>query len=193
MHLTEFFTDDVLNIIQYSGRHVIDIGGNIGDTALFFAKSGAEVISFEPVPHLHNLAVENVKLNPKLENKIKLINKCVGGGRGKLNLDSSSTKEYIGNDTCEMEVITIEDVLNEYEFTPDILKMDCEGCEFEIIKKCDLSMFNEILFEHHASIVNDSYKPLVEKLKIQGFNIEFYDSEGVNGKFEDQGMIYAYK
>lgn len=192
-HLTEFFTDDVLNIIDYQDRYVIDIGGNVGDTALYFAKSGANVISFEPVKHLYDLAVENVNLNPSLKDKITLVNKAIGGKKGKLKLDSTSVAEYVGNNDNEMEVITMNDFFEEYSFTPDILKMDCEGCEFEIIEKNDLTMFNEILFEHHGKIANKDFNILVEELKKQGFNIEFYQSEGVDSIFEEQGMIYAFK
>lgn len=192
-HLTEFFTDNVLKIINYSNRHVVDIGGNIGDTALFFANENAEVISFEPVKHLYDLAVENVNLNPNLKRKITLVNKAIGGKRGKLSLDSTSIIEYIDDDSNEMEVITIEDLFNQFDFTPDILKMDCEGCEFEIIEKYDLSIFNEILFEHHSKIVKKDYQILVNRLKEQGFKIKFFDSTGTMLDFEKQGMIYAYK
>ncbi len=192
-HLTEFFTDDILNVINYSNRHVIDIGGNIGDTALFFANLGAEVISFEPVKHLHDLAVENVNLNDTLKNQITLVNKAIGKKRGTLSFDSTSVIEYVDNDTHKMEVITLNDLFEEFDFTPDILKMDCEGCEFEIIPNNDLSMFNEILFEHHSEIVKKDYHILVDELKKQGFKMKFYDMEGSTLNFEQQGMIYAYK
>lgn len=72
-----------MNIIDYQDRYVIDIGGNIGDTALYFAKSGANVISFEPVKHLYELAVENVNLNPTLKDKITFVNKAIGGKKRK--------------------------------------------------------------------------------------------------------------
>ncbi len=192
-HLNEFFTDDALTILDYSNRHVIDVGGNIGDTPLFFAKSGAKVISFEPVKHLHDIAIENIKLNKDLEEKITLVNKGIGGKRGILNIDSPSISQYIRKDTYQMEVITIDDLIKNYDFTPDILKMDCEGCEYEIILNNDLTMFNDILFEHHQSIVNKDHTLLIQELKKQGFNIKLYDSIGVDCDFELQGMIHAYK
>lgn len=192
-HLMEFFTSDVLENINYSNRHVVDIGGNIGDTALFFANEGAKVISFEPVKHLYDLAVENVNLNNDLKKNIILVNKAIGGKRGKLSLDSTSIIEYVDTDSNEMEVITINDLFEQFDFTPDILKMDCEGCEFEIIENNDLSMFNEILFEHHSKIVKKDYKPLVTELKKQGFEIKFFKSSETINEFEKQGMIYAYK
>ncbi len=76
----------------------MDIGGNIGDTALFFAKAGADVISFEPVKHLYDLAVKNVEINEDVKNKIILVNKAIGGKRGVLHFDDSSIIDYVGND-----------------------------------------------------------------------------------------------
>ena len=196
-HLDEFYTDDSLHIINYSNRHVIDLGGNIGDTALFFANEGADVISFEPVKHLYDIAVKNVELNPKLKNKITLVNKGVGGKRGKLEFDSPMIESYRDSDSTEMEIITLSDLLEDYTFTPDILKMDCEGCEYEIILKNDLSIFNEIIFEHHSKIANYDYNILVDELRKQGFKIKFIDSIAepleMGWTFEDIGMIYAYK
>ncbi len=193
-HLIEFFTDDVFDILDYEGRHVVDIGGNIGDTALYFAKLGADVISFEPVKHLYDLAVENVKINNDVKNNIVLVNKAIGGKRGVLHFDDSSIIEYVGNNHDHiMEVITIADLLEQFDFTPDILKMDCEGCEFEIILNSDLSMFNDIIFEHHQRIVNKDYTLLVNELQKQGFKIQFFELEGSVCEFNEQGMIYAHK
>ena len=43
------------------------------------------------------------------------------------------------------------------------------------IEKYDLSMFNEIIFEHHSKIVEKDYQVLVNQLKIQGFKIKFFE------------------
>lgn len=190
----EYFSDDQWDMINFNNRHVIDIGANIGDTALYFAKENAKVIAFEPVKHLYELGLENISLNPTLKDKINLINKAVGGKRGKLTIGNETTKTYINkNDSYQIEVITVQDVLEEYEFPADILKMDCEGCEFEVIINEDLTMFNDIIFEHHSKQVGKDYKPLIKKLEDDGFKIDKYPVFTSKLDFEDIGIIHAYK
>ena len=191
--LHEYFCEDDWNTIDFKNRFVIDIGANVADRTLYFAKHGAKVIGFEPVKHLYNLGLDNISLNPKLKENITFINKAVGGKKGTLSIENmNSTEEYINqNDSYDIEVITINDILNDYNFTPDVLKIDCEGCEFEIILNEDLTMFNEIIFEHHSYIVGKDYNLLIDKLKEENFKIKTFNSTTDN--FDDVGMIYAYK
>jgi FkbM family methyltransferase len=192
--IEEYFSDDSWDMLDLNNRNIIDIGANVADTALYFAKNGANVIAFEPVKHLYELGLNNISLNPTLKNNIQLINKAVGGKRGKLTIGTNSTKSYSNNKDCySVEVITVNDVLNEYNFPVDILKMDCEGCEFEIILNEDLTMFTDIVFEHHSKIAGKDYKPLIEKLKKDGFKIDTYSVEASKLEFEDIGIIHAFK
>ena len=192
--IEEYFSGDEWNMINLENRYIIDIGANIGDTALYFAKEKAKVLAFEPVKHLYELGMKNLSLNPEYKENIRFINKGVGGKRGELNINSDTTKTYINNaDNYSVEVITIKDILNEYEFPADILKMDCEGCEFEIILNEDLTMFTDIIFEHHSKQVGKDYKQLIKKLKEEGFKINTYDVIASSMSFEDIGIIHAFK
>lgn len=175
------------------GDVIIDIGSHVGDTALDFASKGLIVYGFEPVKELYQISLRNAELNPQFNNQLNLLNYAVSYKKGKVLIDSlESTSDFANSqDSYEVEVITIDDILNDYSIKPKFLKMDCEGCEFDIIRNSDLSIFDEIIFEHHAAMRNDNYNSLVEILKNQGFNIDLspiwlFDMENI-------GIIHAYK
>lgn len=175
------------------GETIIDIGSNVGDTALDFACEGLTVYGFEPVKEIYEISLKNAELNPHLKDKINLFNYGVSYKSGTITIDSmDSTSLYINSeDSYEVEVITIDDILNKFNIAPKFLKMDCEGCEFDIIRNTDLSNFDEIILEHHAGFRNDDYLSIVNILKKQGFEIELiplwmYDIEYI-------GIIHAYK
>ena len=188
----EYFYENDWDVINFKNRFVIDIGANAADRTLYFAKHGANVIGFEPVKHLYELGIENISINPNLKKKITFINKAIGGKNGKISIGNmDSTGAFVNqNDSYDVEVITVNDVLNDYDFPPDVLKMDCEGCEFEIILNQDLSMFNDIIFEHHAKFVGKDCNLLIEKLKKENFKIDTFLSAD---NFNEFGMIHAYK
>lgn len=172
---------------------IIDIGSNVGDTALEFAYDGLTVYGFEPVKRLYETSLKNLELNPHLKDKINIYNYGVSYKSGTITIDSmESTSLYTdSNDSYDIEVITIKDILNKFNIKPKFLKMDCEGCEFDIIRNTDLSNFDEIILEHHAGYKNENYLDIINILKEQGFEIELiplwmYDIEYL-------GIIHAYK
>ncbi|KZX16015.1 methyltransferase domain protein [Methanobrevibacter cuticularis] len=161
-----------------SDKVVIDVGANVGDSALFFANKGYNVIGFEPVHSFYEVALKNIKLNPNLEKRIKLINKGVSDKKETIHINynfvgdggASSFGESLYE--CEVETLTIKDILNEFNIkNPYLLKMDCEGCENPIICNCDLSMFDKIIFEYHTILTGLCHEKLVDRLEKQGFKI----------------------
>ncbi|MDR2830261.1 MAG: FkbM family methyltransferase [Methanobrevibacter sp.] len=128
------------------------------------------------------MKVENISLNEDLKDRIKLINKVVGCKNGKIkiffdNINSSGgASKYIDAKNFQLiETVTIDAILNDYDIEPFILKLDCEGCEYDIILNTDLSKFNLIFFEYHAGIVGKDTIILFEKLENQGFKMEKYN------------------
>ena len=178
--------------IDYSNRCIIDIGSNGGDSSLYFAVQGADVYGYEPVKPIYEYSLELIKLNPELKDRLHFFNNGVSDKKGVINISSmDSVSEYVSTDSYDVEVITIEDILNDNNISPDFLKMDCEGCEFNIILNTDLSVFRDVLFEHHASIVGKDYNMLIEKLESEGFEIKKLNV--FTADFENVGLIHAYK
>ena len=187
----EYFSDYYSKFnINYENKVIIDIGSNSGDSPLYFASKGAKVYGFEPVKEYYNMSLENLKLNPNLSTSIKLYNYGVSYKKGKLNINSmNSVTNYIQDSNYEVHIISLNNITD--RVNPDILKMDCEGCEFEIIEHCDLTKFNEIIFEHHANKVGKNFNLIVNKLEKEGFKIKTFPVFGKD--FKDIGLVYCYK
>lgn len=179
--------------IYFNNKVVIDIGSHIGDSALYFAGQGAEVYAFEPVKYLFEYSLKLSDLNSNIKNNIHIFNKGVSDKPGMLAINSmDSTSSYLKeNDSYNVEIISLNEILDNLNIKPDVLKMDCEGCEFNIILNQDISVFNDIIFEHHSKIVGKDYKLLIDKLVSYGFNIKQIEYGG--SEFKDMGLIHAYK
>ena len=173
-----FIRKEYKNIGYAENKTLIDVGANVGDTAIYFANKGYTVYAFEPLPNVCDIALKNISLNPQIKDKIKFINKACSCKNGFITLNyddeetSVFTSEFIkAKKTIEVETITIEDILEEYNIEPCILKIDCEGCEVGIIQNTDLSMFDEIIFEFHTFLTKFNEKKLIALLEKQGFEL----------------------
>lgn len=196
--LWEYFMDDPFLEGNFKDRTVIDIGANIGDTALWMASKGAEVYAFEPVTETYDEALKNLELNPHLKDKVTFINKAVDGENKIIkiytngNKNSAAANSFVESSTyVEIEALTIEDILNRYNIQPDIIKIDCEGAEYSIIEKSDLSVFNKVMVEYHELFVKISYKKLIKQLKDMGFKVELKDIPPY--KKDEIGILIAKK
>jgi len=173
---------------------VIDVGANIGDTSIYFAMKGAKkVIALEPYPYSYRLAKENI-LNNGYNNKIVLLN--AGYGRdGTMNVEDKITGT--GNILTQAEhgikinIFSLKTLLNDYKIDDAILKMDCEGCEYNLLNENNdtLRKFNRIQIEYHYG-----YEKLKNKLEGAGFHVKYTNPViGANNKNMHMGYLYAIK
>ena len=156
-------------------KFVIDIGANIGDTQIYFALHGAKkVIGLEPFLKNYEFAKKNIIVN-NLSDKITLLLAGCSAKKGfiTINPDFQSNHESKLIEFQEGEQIplfTIEDLFNQHDIPRgSVLKMDCEGCENEIINSASneiLQRFSHIQIEYHSG-----YKILKEKLEKCGFRV----------------------
>ena len=200
------FIDNIYQKLPVKNKTVIDIGANIADSAIYFALRGAsKIICLEPFPKNYEIAKKNIKLN-NLSNTSIILAGC-SDRRGEITIDVDSDYKsgilFIMKDSksgVKIPLLTLEDILNENNCDSDgsiILKMDCEGCEYESIlsaNKNTLQRFSHILIEYHRG-----YKDLKGKLQRSGFkvsttrpklNSRFRDLDGQKLKFA-VGYIYA--
>jgi FkbM family methyltransferase len=155
------------------GREVVDIGGSIGDTAIYFIARGAlHVYAFEPHKDSFVLAEQNISANG-MEGQITLVNKAISNqGKGSL----AGTRGAIGVEFTDenrselVETVSLGALVRELNLRNAVLKMDCEGCERNAILGAaveTLRTFTQMQIEFH-SYPGD----LVVKLRKAGFKAE---------------------
>jgi FkbM family methyltransferase len=178
-------------------RLVIDIGAEIGDSSIYFAIKGAtKVIAIEPMPYNFYFIKENVKLNG-FDGVIEPLNIMVGSQTKRTMIEISN--ESIVRDAIETKQgfeiykLALGDLLKKYGATNAILKMDCEGCEYNLINIDDetLQNFERIQIEYHYGLDG-----LVDKLHGAGFKIKYTKQMDVynpdaSKPYMQIGYIYA--
>ena len=198
------FADHEYNFLSpFEGSTVIDVGANIGDSALYFICSGADnVIALEPYPFSYKMAGYNLQSN-NVNERVMLLNSGYGHNEvvnvTKSQANGSKPLKNNGDSTSEsMEVPTysLKELLSLSNGDGTLLlKMDCEGCEYNLMHEDSevLSRFSRIIIEYH-------YGPqhIPEKLEEAGFEVTFSKPVSIyNPDMPDpktrQGMIYASK
>jgi len=192
----EIFVEESYKLLNVSGKEVVDIGANIGDTAIYFVVNGAKhVYAFEPYPFSYKIALKNVALN-KFEKKVTVLNEAIGGSNRSIFIDENY-ENTVGDDLKEfkkgkkIKVITLEEVVKRFNLKDAVLKVDCEGCEYcaiintpnEILRK-----FKEIMIEYHYG-----YLDLKEKLEEAGFVVKVSSPRySLNVCSENSSMVVGY-
>lgn len=197
--INEQFIEQEYKWLNVKDKYVIDIGANIGDTAIYFGLMGAKhVYAFEPYPYSYALAKRNIAKNSIKQ--VTLLNMGVGFKPLKIRI-KTDYKNYGGTNLKtfktgqKIKIITLEDIVKRYnKIDGGILKIDCEGCEYGIIlntKNETLQKFDQIMIEYHYG-----YKNLLIKLKEAGFKVKvtiprfLFNLEAENHNMVT-GMIYA--
>ncbi len=133
----------------FSKKVVIDAGAYIGDTAILFSRHyGAKrVIAIEPNPIHYKVLLLNLRLN-KVSN-VEVMNKALcSEGDKKVCIEglghSAKTKEILGIDECNclINCVGLDEVIRKYE--PDTAKIDCEGCEYDVILNTDPEILKKV-------------------------------------------------
>jgi FkbM family methyltransferase len=135
---------------------VLDIGANIGFFTLFALSrlNGARVFSYEPMPVNFRQLRRNVQMNAG--HPVTCFQKAVAGQSGNITLHCDSCNEYSttatvyeptgqNGETITVEGVSLLDVFRENGLERcDLLKMDCEGAEFEILYNCPQEIMDRI-------------------------------------------------
>ena len=163
---------------------VLDIGAYIGDTALYYAKRGAFVVAIEPLPGNYNVMLRNIELNSNLKSRIVPMNIAVSGEDGFVELGYSASvnggasiynARKFKSKVKSMKLSTlVEEIINMgidlSRFRIRVLKMDCKGCEYDVISETNvLRLFDIIKIEYSGYLRNKTYHELKNTIEALGF------------------------
>ncbi|WP_054856738.1 FkbM family methyltransferase [Vulcanisaeta sp. JCM 16159] len=207
-------TPSIIEIFEYNiydvgiDGDVIDVGSNIGDSAVYFALRGARrVVALEPVRTAYLESLVNLKLNG-IANKVIVLNRALSNTYKvikipRMGLISSGHYTDYGNNRlvmrlinkllpCDLghqyvETITLKDVFDLID-EPYLLKFDCEGCEYDVILNDYeyVRLFKKLIIEYHSGITGLSKDVLINRLSK---DFKCYIDPGLSMNIEEIGLI----
>lgn len=205
--LDEVFVQNDYNFLTNEKVVVIDIGANIGTSCLFFSKldNVEKIYAYEPVLDTFEQAKLNLELNKDISKVVHLNNFGLGkndrdevflfdrnvkgntGVRGDMSTSFKSENVVeikVAIKNASEQIIKVIAANTEYK---TIVKIDCEGGEYEIFENLSesgvIAQIDYLMMEWH----DKGAEVLEEALKNNGF-ICFSQRLAINS-----GMIYAVK
>ncbi len=188
----------------HNGWVVVDIGAGIGDYAIHaaYGNPDAVVYAFEPFPSSHQLLVQNLT-NNAISNVV-VFQQAVWSRDGWLALDLSSGEPLQissrdnddlldDHDVVRVEAVSLESLFQRENLSHiDVLKLDCEGAEYEILMGAPMKVLHKIkriIMEYHDLDSAHHHGILEDFLTTQGFSVKKYR----NFVHDDIGYLYAEK
>lgn len=177
------------------GGTVIDIGAHIGLYTMLVsgACKNTRIFSFEPASENYALLRDNITRNSL--DSVKTFNLAVSGQGCRKELflseDQAGHTLYKKSEKKEsVDCVTLDEIINDNGIQKiAVLKLDCEGSEYDILKNLSDAGYEKIeriCMEYH--IVNGDSAMLDElkkNLARRGFSVEDTHTS------DEQGMIFA--
>ena len=171
---------------------IMDIGANAGFFTLFAAYRfpGAKIMAYEPIENNFKQLERNAALNR--DARIRCFQKAVYGFSGQIELsfdpsDSFTTSASVfGSSNSQIQTIqvpcgTLQEIFDENQIDRcDLLKMDCEGAEYEILCNCSAGVLHRIdqmaIEVHGGTRANQNITALTDYFRSMDFNTRQYAS-----------------
>jgi FkbM family methyltransferase len=169
---------------------IFDIGAYVGDSALYYAKRGATVIAMEPLPGNYEAFINNIQLNSELKDKIIPINAAISNQDNTIDISYSgyldggasiydSKPNKVKVDAMKLSTLIekiLEHNININSFKVKALKMDCKGCEWDVVtNESDiLKLFDIVKIEYSGYLRNYTLNDLLTKIESIGFKCRVF-------------------
>jgi FkbM family methyltransferase len=172
------------------GWTVIDIGGGVGDFTIRAAHNypASRVFAFEPTPSSYALLQENLKMN-KVSN-VQAFPAAVWSCDGEVEIDTGlgepvqfTSQARLGEEPVSSGKVVVPGYSLESVFTMtgaetcDLMKLDCEGAEYEILFKAPenvLRRIQRIVMEYHDNAGPYTHRDMAIYLSEKGYRVSVY-------------------
>jgi FkbM family methyltransferase len=182
---------DILPLIENKSIRVLDVGGNIGSFTVWLNRhrpiqAGA---CFEPDPSSYSLCRYN--LNSNGCGFVEAIPKAMGGKNRQITMRVNTSRPGgnsiyaqaeaggVDGEQATVEVVSFAEWLKAFSGAFDVLKLDCEGAEWEIVEETPREVWQrfalivaEIHEEPSGRRTPDDFPKLMEAL---GFETKRWD------------------
>lgn len=181
---------------------IVDLGANIGVFSIYATttSSNATVYAYEPFQPFYDLMRDNVQLNSRSDD-VHCFNYAVAGTPAMRELFTQGQNVFFptlfagesenGRHSVQVKCTTLQEIVDANRLDHiDLLKMDCEGAEYEILYQTSAKVFEsirEIRMEYHNL---DNQSRHVEAL--QNFLIQYgYTVTAVKATSSTNGNLWA--
>ncbi|HEU5092842.1 MAG TPA: FkbM family methyltransferase, partial [Nitrospira sp.] len=146
------------------GAVVLDLGANIGTFAVYAGTTAKRVTvyAYEPMSEFYRLLQDNIRLN-HLEDAVRCFNRAVSSDSSERELVVSGPKVFFptffpqdrenSGSAVRVQCTTLAEIIDTNKLQRfDLLKMDCEGDEYDILYATPKAYFDriaEIRLEYH--------------------------------------------
>lgn len=176
-------------------RTVIDIGAHIGAFSVYVAhrNPNTQIVAIEPEGNNYDYLTQNVNLKPN----VLPLHAFVGYDKSLNTIivdpENSGGHCIVAGDSSipAPRMITVEQIIDLYQWDQvDLLKIDCEGCEVDVLSNMPDETFkkiNRIVGERHQTY--DDFWDLIGKRLDQWYSIIDQPHPGV----PDRGVFMAVR
>ena len=173
---------------------IVDIGGHIGSFTVKAASlaSNGKVYTFEPFPSTYAVLAKNTE---NLKN-VEIQQTAVSGASGAQELFFSSSNPAENSllrktdNSIEVPLVTLTDAFDKNHIkNVDLLKVDCEGAEYDILFNAgdSLSIVQKMVMEVHEP----KYFGIPDKYTIDGL-IQLLEEHGFTVRFVRENRFQGY-
>jgi FkbM family methyltransferase len=134
-------------------RRIVDIGANVGYTVVYWGIRfpAASIDAFEPHPVHLRLLKKNINAN-SLEHRVSVHAVGIGTADGQTYLSDEGTSSRVCHDGGAFQIDVVDFFKALSSTNIDLLKMDCEGAEYDIVMDPRFEQLNigTLVMEWHA-------------------------------------------